>query len=82
MADGSRKPGFATRPVDPERWIKAPPAPPPDMPDAFSARLTIDVTPAMRRRLKLAAVAQGTSVADMLRALFAREFPDPSGGNP
>lgn len=82
MTDGSRKPGFVTRPVDAERWIKAKPASPPDMPDAFSARLTIDVTPAMRRQLKLAAVAQGTSVADMLRALFAREFPDPSGGNP
>ncbi|WP_336966608.1 hypothetical protein [Sphingobium aquiterrae] len=82
MAANSRKPGFATRPIGAERWIKAKPASPPDMPDAFSARLTIDVTPAMRRRLKLTAVAQGTSVADMLRALFAREFPDPSGENP
>ncbi|WP_336966684.1 hypothetical protein [Sphingobium aquiterrae] len=44
--------------------------------DAFSARLTIDVTPAMRQRLKLAAIAQNKTVADLMRALIDQHFPD------
>ena len=45
----------------------------------FSARLTIDVTADMRGRIKIAAFQRGQTVADMLRALFEREFPPPSG---
>ena len=44
----------------------------------FTARLTIDVTPALRGRIKIAAFQRGLTVADMLRALLEREFP--SGG--
>lgn len=76
------KSGFAARPGDAERWIKAPDTPTTrreGAADAFSARLTIDVTPALRRRVKLAAVTRGQTVTDMLRALLAREFPDSSG---
>ena len=79
--DGSRR-GFAARPGDADRWIRS--SDPAQSPrtsgtDAFTARLTIDVTPALRRRMKLVAVTRGTTVADMLRALFAREFPDDIG---
>jgi hypothetical protein len=42
----------------------------------FTARLTIDVTPMQRSRIKLAAFQRGMTVGDMLRALLAREFPD------
>ena len=42
----------------------------------YTARLTIDVTPAMRGRLKIIAFRNGQTVADMLRALLDREFPD------
>ena len=42
---------------------------------AFTARLTIDVTPALRGRIKVAAFRRGVTVADMLRDLLAREFP-------
>lgn len=76
------KPGFVARPGDAERWIKAPDAPAGGRPgpaSGFTARLTIDVTPALRQRLKLAAVTRGETIADMLRALFEREFPDISG---
>ena len=81
MSERSSKRSFASRPADPESWIKAPdrqaqraqPA------DEFSARLTIDVTPEMRGRIKIAAFQRGQTVADMLRALFEREFPSPSG---
>ena len=44
--------------------------------DLYTARLTIDVTPALRGRIKVAAFRQGITVADMLRALLEREFPD------
>ncbi len=81
MTERTRRTGFAARPGDAEHWIKAADRPSP-VAAARTARLTIDVTPAMRRRLKLAAVTRGLSVADMLRALFEREFPDTSGGEP
>lgn len=42
----------------------------------YTARLTIDVTPALRARIKLAAFAQGVTVADRLRALLEHEFPE------
>lgn len=81
MSARSPKRSFATRPADPEDWIKAPerqatrsrPA------EGFSARLTIDVTADMRGRIKIVAFQRGQTVADMLRALFEREFPPPSG---
>ena len=50
-----------------------------DEPSAFTARLTIDVTPALRGRIKVAAFRRGITVADMLRDLFAREFPADPG---
>lgn len=45
--------------------------------DLFTARLTLDVTPAMRARIKVSAFTQGTTVADLLRTLLEREFPEP-----
>jgi len=42
----------------------------------YTARLTIDVTPALRGRIKVAAFRQGVTVADLLRALLEREFPE------
>ena len=44
--------------------------------DLYTARLTIDVTPALRGRIKVAAFRQGVTVADMLRELLEREFPE------
>ncbi len=74
--------GFASRPGAAEDWIRAVNAPSVPLDRAtntFTARLTIDVTPALRRRLKFAAVTRGTTVADMIRGLLAREFPDLPG---
>jgi hypothetical protein len=42
----------------------------------FTARLTVDVTPEQRARIKVTAFRHGQTVADMLRELLAREFPD------
>lgn len=71
------KGAFVSRPGDPDRWIKANEHPRSE--SGNTARLTLDVTPAMRRRLKLAALGRGLTLADMLRELLAREFPDSSG---
>jgi hypothetical protein len=80
---GSSPRGFAARPGDADRWIRsAEPSPADRAPSAFTARLTIDVAPELRRRLKLAALTRGCSVADMLRALLEREFPDSQGAEP
>jgi hypothetical protein len=74
--------GFASRPGDEESWIKTPEAHTgrADGATAFTARLTIDVTPALRGRIKIAAFRRGVTVADMLRHLLAREFPADPGG--
>ncbi len=43
--------------------------------DLYTARLTLDVTPALRARIK-AAFTQGITVADMLRDLLEHAFPE------
>jgi hypothetical protein len=77
MSERSTRRGFVSRPGDAESWIKAPEANGrrPDDSYAFSARLTIDVTPALRGRIKVAAFQRGITVADMLRDVLSREFP-------
>lgn len=42
--------------------------------DGFTARLTVDVTPALRSRIKVMAFQQGLTVAEMLRSLLEREY--------
>ncbi|WP_091740178.1 hypothetical protein [Phenylobacterium immobile] len=81
MRERSPKRSFAARPADPESWVKAPDRPSPHAKVAadFTARLTIDVTADMRGRIKIAAFQRGQTVADMLRALFEREFPPAQG---
>ncbi|KRA52026.1 MULTISPECIES: hypothetical protein [Pseudomonadota] len=83
MSERPTRRGFAARPADPEHWIKAANASPRDG-DAggFTARLTIDVTPELRGRIKIAAFRRGVTVADMLRDLLAREFPPTTEGDP
>jgi hypothetical protein len=47
--------------------------------EIYTARLTIDVTPELRGRIKVLAFQQGTTVAELLRGLLEREFPNDSG---
>lgn len=44
--------------------------------DMYTARLTIDVTPALRGRIKVAAFEQNMTLAELVRGLLEREFPD------
>ena len=83
MTERQPKRGFASRPGDPESWVRSPDrSADRGAGDEFTARLTIDVTPALRGRIKVVAFRRGLTVADMLRTLLAREFPDEGGTAP
>jgi len=80
MTRGTSKRGFAARPSAPDAWVRAPEAASRPA-DAYTARLTIDVTPALRGRIKITAFERGITVAEMLRALLEREFGDAGGAS-
>jgi hypothetical protein len=81
MTGPSSRQRFTARPGDPDRWIKSADVPSRATATAgYTARLTIDVTPALRGRIKVAAFQRGITVADMLRDLLAHEFPTDPGG--
>lgn len=84
MSERSPRRGFAARPSDPDAWVKhAETAPAPNIdPVGFTARLTIDITPELRGRIKIIAFQRGVTVADMLRELLAREFSSTPGDTP
>ena len=77
MTERPPKRGFAARPGGPAAWVRAPE--PSTTNAACTARLTIDVTPARRGGIKIAAFQRGLAVADMLRASLDREFPADGG---
>lgn len=62
--------------VDPaSTWVRQADArPPADKASVYTARLTIDVTPTLRGRIKVAAFRRGITAAEMLRDLLEREF--------
>ena len=70
---------FAARPGAADAWVKTPETRTAASP-AYTARLTIDVTPALRGRIKITAFEHGITVADMLRALLEREYGERDGG--
>jgi hypothetical protein len=78
MSAGDRRSAFAARPASPDAWVRAPVATEsaPAKSDLYTARLTIDVTPALRGRIKVAAFGRGLTVADMLRAMLEEAFPE------
>ncbi|WP_067759411.1 chromosome partitioning protein ParB [Orrella dioscoreae] len=59
-----------------EAWIRQGDADVLGKGDLYTARLTLDITPAMRARIKVSAFTQGVTVADLLRGLLEREFPE------
>lgn len=42
----------------------------------YTARLTVDITPALRGRIRMAAYERGVTAATLLRTLLEREFPE------
>lgn len=77
------KPGFASRPGNPDSWVRAADASATGktVGEAFTARLTIDITPDLRGRIKVAAFRRGVTVAVMLREMLGSAFP-PSEEDP
>lgn len=74
----SKRVGIGARPpTNPhaEVWIRQGDADALNKGDLYTARLTLDVTPALRARIKIAAFGQGVTVAELLRGLLEREFP-------
>jgi hypothetical protein len=70
---------FAARPTDPDSWVRTRGQDDRNggaRAEKFTARLTIDITPKLRGWIKIVAFERGVTAADMLRALFEREFPD------
>jgi len=84
MTGRDPKRGFASRPGNAESWVKAsqPSRTSPTNADAFTARLTVDITPELRGRIKVAAFRRGMTVADMLHGRLSQTFPDTDGGTP
>ncbi|NGY05938.1 chromosome partitioning protein ParB [Solimonas terrae] len=77
----ARRTGIGLRPqANPqvEAWIRQGDGAAVSKGDLYSARLTLDVTPALRARIKVAAFTQDITVAEMLRGLLEREYPEPS----
>ena len=79
----SRRMPFGQRPsADPslEAWVRQEkPAVIPAEPvkaEIYTARMTLDVTPQMRARIKVAAFQQGRTVTDLLRDILDRHFPE------
>jgi hypothetical protein len=84
MTEPARRRRFASRPSDVENRIKSSsgPAPAAVSNGAFTARLTIDVTPDLRGRIKVASFARGITVADTVRDPLLKALPDVDGGTP
>ena len=78
MTSRDLKRPFVSRPRDPDIWVRARDLSVPKngaKADHFTARLTVDVSPDLRGRIKVAAFRRGMSIAEMLRDLLSREFP-------
>jgi hypothetical protein len=66
---------FGDRPSnEAERWIQRGKREGATKASMYSARLTIDVTPELRARIKHAAIAANTTASELLRELLEREF--------
>lgn len=78
MKNGKRVAIGARPPVNPhaDAWVRQGEGADIGKTDLYTARLTLDVTPALRARIKIAAFTRGLTVAEMLRALLEHEFPE------
>jgi hypothetical protein len=82
MSGRIAKRAFVARPSDADTWVRTREARSSRESETslFDARLTNDITPEQRGRIKVTAFQPGQTVADMLRDLLAREFPDKDRG--
>ncbi len=59
-----------------EAWIRQGAAIDKSKVERYTARLTLDITPALRTRIKLAAFDRGVTMAEMLREVLEQQFPE------
>lgn len=71
----AKRASFAVRPGGAEAWVRDTDAPPPKA-ELYEARLTLDISKALRGRIKVAAFQRGITVAQMLRAMLEAAFPE------
>jgi ParG len=64
------------KPASADAWVKAAPEPAVATPAQPMKRLTIDVSVDLHTRLKLECTRRGLKIADVLRDLLEREFPN------
>lgn len=77
----SKRIGIGARPMaDPraEAWIQQRVEAGRQQDDRQTVRMTLDVTPALRTRIKLKSIERGVTMAQMLREVLEREFPEVS----
>ncbi|MNJ63988.1 hypothetical protein D3C77_599210 [compost metagenome] len=75
----AKRVGIGTRPLaDPQAraWIRQEANRTLGKGHVYTARLTLDITPALRARIKVAAFSEGVTVAEMLRDLLEQRFPE------
>ncbi|SDO44464.1 chromosome partitioning protein ParB [Pseudomonas jinjuensis] len=73
--------GIGARPTatpQAEAWVRQGDSSEVNKRDLYTARLTLDITPALRARIKVSAFNNGVTVTEMLRDLLEREFPEVS----
>ena len=82
MTARASKRGFASRPGDADSWVKAPDVTAARDPDAqaYTARLTIDVTPELRGRIKVTAFRRGVHGRRHAARSAAARVPEDGGG--
>jgi hypothetical protein len=77
------KRAFAARPSDAEAWVrssKSTTSKEQQEGRSFHRKTDDRLSPGLRARIKVAAFQRGITVADMLRDLLSRQFPDNAGG--
>ncbi|MBF5094210.1 chromosome partitioning protein ParB [Azospirillum sp. INR13] len=65
--------GFGARPGAPDAWVRRGEGTP-SKAELYTARLTVDVTPELRGRIKIAAFRRGVTMAVLLRELLEARF--------
>ncbi|WP_454017694.1 chromosome partitioning protein ParB [Azospirillum sp. Marseille-Q6669] len=73
--------GFGARPGTPDTWVRGGDGAATPKADLYTARLTVDVTPELRGRIRIAAFRQGVTMAELLRGLLDGAFPEEGGSS-
>ncbi|WP_194911190.1 chromosome partitioning protein ParB [Azospirillum sp. INR13] len=65
--------GFGARPGAPDAWVRRGEGRPAKA-EVYTARLTVDITPELRGRIRIAAFRRGVTMAALLREVLEARF--------